>query len=375
MTPATHMFAALFAPLFLLAACAPIGPVTAKEMPGPVTLPPGFQIETIARVPAARSLLVMEDWGVILVGTRGSTIYAIIDEDRDGKTDKVEVAVQYLNGANGIAWKGGYLYVGEQNQIVRYAAPDLKTLQKAKPELLFDKLPDNSWHGWRYNRFGPDGKLYVAVGSPCNVCRTFGLQGTIIRLNTDGSGLEIFASGVRNSVGFDFQPATGHLYFTDNGADQMGDDSPPDELNLADRKGLWFGFPFYGGDRDRTPDFSSKKILKKATFPVINFGAHVAALGVSFYSGRQFPSAYRGDAFVAQHGSWNRSVPDGYRVMRIRFDKKTHKAVSKEVFASGFMRPNFSVWGRPVDVKQTRDGSLLVSDDKAGAVYRITYKN
>jgi len=338
-----------------------------------IKLPPGFSIELFARVPRARSMVVMDDWGVVLVGSRGPTIYAVIDEDRDGKADAVGAMIDDLNVANGIAWKDNWFYVAEQHRLTRYWAPNLQTLAKAKPEVLFDDFPDNSWHGWRYARFGPDGRLYVSVGAPCNICAVSGLEGTVVRFKQFPGPPEVFATGVRNSVGMDFQPATGDLYFTDNGGDNMGDDSPPDELNHAPERGLWFGYPWYGGGRDRSPQFRGRAVPQSPTFPAVSFGAHVAALGVSFYSGDQFPADYKGDAFVAQHGSWNRSVPDGYRLMRIRFDKKTHKAVGKEIFADGWLGADGEAWGRPVDVKQRRDGSLLVSDDRAGVIYRISY--
>ncbi len=335
-------------------------------------LPPGFAIEIYARVPKARSMVVMEDWGVVLVGTRGDDVYAVVDMNRDGRADKVVRLFDNLKVANGIAYRDGWFYVAEQHRVVRFRADSLPTLARARPQALFDGLPDESWHGWRYARFGPDGRLYVSIGAPCNICEVDGLEGTIIRLTPGGGRPEIFASGIRNSVGFDFHPTTGELHFTDNGADNMGDDSPPDEFNRAPRKGLWFGYPHFGGGRDRTPDFKNDPLPETAVFPEIDFGAHVASLGVSFYRGRQFPESYRLDAIVAQHGSWNRSVPDGYRLVRIHFDKRTHRAVSKEIFVDGWLRDGLS-WGRPVDVKEMSDGSLLVSDDKLGVIYRITY--
>ncbi len=338
-----------------------------------IRLPPGFKIALYARVPGARSMAVVPELGVVFVGTRDQFVYAVLDADGDGRPERVERVLDGLKVANGIDWKAGWLYVAEQHRVVRFPATDLKALERARPQVLFDGLPDDPWHGWRYARFGPDGSFYIAVGSPCNICRVKGLEGTIVRLHAHGGKPEVFASGVRNSVGFDFQPGTGDLYFTDNGADNMGDDSPPDELNFAPRKGLWFGFPYFGGGRDRTPDFKGDPVPRPATFPVIDFNAHVASLGISFYRGRMFPAGYRGDAFVAEHGSWNRTVPDGYRVMRVRFDKKTKKAVKKEIFADGWLQGGDS-WGRPVDVKELGDGSLLVSDDRRGVLYRITYK-
>jgi len=368
-----RFYVAVFA--LLMMALAPGSPKAQQSLPlDRLRLPPGFQIEVFARVPKARTMVILENWSVVLVGSRGDTIHMVIDRDRDGKVDEVAPLMTGLKSANGIAWKDGWFYVAEQHRISRFRAPDLKTLRQAKAQVLFDQLPDHPWHGWRYARFGPDGMLYVAVGSPCNVCSVSGIEGTIIRLDPAGGKPEIFASGVRNSVGFDFQPTTGDLFFTDNGADQMGDDSPPDELNHAPAKGLWFGFPYFGGGRDRTPDFKGAPLPRKATFPVIEFGAHVASLGVSFYKGNQFPKTFRHDAIVAQHGSWNRSVPDGYRLMRIKFDKARGSAKAKEIFIDGWLNASGQSWGRPVDVKEMSDGSVLVSDDKAGAIYKITYR-
>ncbi len=335
-----------------------------------ITLPDGFAIEIYARVPGARSLAVASDLDAVFVGTRGESVYAIVDENGDGSADRVVKVVDGLNVANGIAWRDNYLYVAEQDRIVRFHGADLDALRRAAPEVLFDRLPDKSWHGWRYAAFGADGMLYVSVGSPCNVCAVKGLEGTIIRLNAQGGAPEIFARGVRNSVGLDFHPVTGELFFTDNGADWMGDDVPPDELNHAPRPGLHFGFPYYGGGDART-HFIGPGPPRPVTMPAVRFGAHVAALGVHFYRGSLFPPAYRHDAFVAQHGSWNRTVPDGYRVARVRFDE-AGRAVSWEPFAEGWLRRG-RAWGRPVDVKELADGSLLVSDDRQGVVYRITY--
>lgn len=262
-----------------------------------IKLPKGFSIELYARVPKARTMVLKEDWGVTLVGSRGPIVHAVLDSNKDGRANAIGAIFEDLKLGNGIAWKDGWFYIAEQHRLVRYKAPNINTLAQAKPQVLFDKFPDNSWHGWRYARFGPDGKLYVAIGAPCNICLTNGLEGTIVRFNpTAGPGTiapgmltpEIFATGVRNSVGFDFHPTTGDLYFTDNGADNMGDDSPPDEFNHAPQKDMWFGFPWFGGGCDRTPDFKGKPVPRPATFPVINFGAHVASLGISFYTGDHY---------------------------------------------------------------------------------------
>lgn len=336
----------------------------------------GFRVETYAEVRGARSLAVVPALHAVFVGGRGDRISAIIDADGDGRVDGVETVRTGLNVPNGIAWRDGYLYVAEQHRILRFAAPDLATLKTAPAELILTGLPDKAHHGWRYARFGPDGLLYVAVGAPCNVCVVDGFEGTIIRLPAQtGATAEVFASGVRNSVGFDWQPRSGVLYFTDNGADWMGDDLPPDELNAAPTSGLFFGFPYYGGGMARTRQFRDQEPPQAATPPALEFGAHVAALGITFYRGRMFPADYQGDAFVAQHGSWNRTVPDGYRVVRVRFDG-SGRPTGYEPFLDGFLdgdpgrrRPS----GRPVDVAELADGSLLVSDDAGGRVLRITY--
>jgi len=234
-----------------------------------------------------------------------------------------------------------------------------------------EDLPTEFLHGWRYAGFGPDRKLYVSIGSPCNICEDKGLEGTIIRMDADGKNAEVVARGVRNSVGFDFNPVTGDLYFTDNGADNMGDDIPPDELNHVTKIGQHFGFPYRGGKSVTLTGMEGKTPPDGIQAPVIEFQAHSANLGIHFYTGDMFPAEYKNDAFVAQHGSWNRTSPVGYRLMRIRFDDKGN-ATGKEVFAEGWLQGDDAA-GRPVDIKELPDGSLLVSDDYANVIYRITY--
>jgi glucose/arabinose dehydrogenase len=349
------------------AACA--GAATAADIDR-LKLPPGFAASVYAEVPGARSMALAPSLGVIFVGTRSDTLYAVMTGN--DRAAAVRALSSDLKVPNGIAFHDGWLYVAEQNRIIRYR-PRRDRLAPHDVQVLYDRLPDRSHHGWRYAAFGPDGKLYVAVGSPCNICEVSGIQGTIVRMNPDGSGFETFARGIRNSVGIDFQPTTGVAFFTDNGGDNMGDDVPPDELNRAPVAGLDFGFPYYAGGHAVSPSYRGRTPPANATFPAIEFGAHVAALGIHFYRGAMFPAEYRRDAFVAQHGSWNRSVPDGYRLMRIRFDG-SGRAQRAEPFAEGFLQPNGDVWGRPVDVKTLPDGSLLLSDDLAGALYRITYR-
>ncbi|MEG3617172.1 PQQ-dependent sugar dehydrogenase [Magnetovibrio sp. PR-2] len=348
-------------------------PVTAQSWVQDLKLPPGFSIEVFARARGARAIDFAPQLGVVFVSTRRDTIYAIPLSDDDGLRPTYPV-LSGLKAANGIAWKDGYLYVGEQNRLTRYHVPAIDALAGQTPEVLFDGLPDKSWHGYRYMTFGADGALYMGVGAACNVCSLHGLEGTILKFTPGKWGQpEIAATGVRNTVGLDVNPQTGQIFFTDNGADGMGDDSPPDELNALEGLGAHYGFPWFGGGEDRTPQFKLLSPPQGTVKPQIKFQAHVAPLGVDFYEGDMFPEDYRHDAFVAQHGSWNRSIPVGYRIMRIRFND-AGQALGKEPFIEGWLRPNEDVWGRPVDVEDLPDGSLLISDDGAGLIYRVSYK-
>ena len=239
--------------------------------------------------------------------------------------------------------------------------------------MVTDRYPRDRHHGWKFIAFGPDGWLYVPVGAPCNVCMPPGpLHETITRMKPDGSAIEVFARGVRNSVGFDWRPGSHDLWFTDNGRDWMGDDRPPDELNHAPKPGLHFGFPHCHGRALADPQFGRDKSCADFTPPAAELGPHVAALGMRFYTGAMFPPEYRGRIFIAEHGSWNRSTPIGYRVTTVRLEGD--RVVGYEPFATGWLADNGHVAGRPVDVLVMPDGALLVSDDHAGAIYRITYR-
>ncbi len=336
-----------------------------------LNLPPGFKIELYARVPQARSIGIAKPMNTVFVGTRRDVVYAVLDRDKDRVAEEVVEVIKGLNVPNGVTVKSGFLYVAEQHRITRYLATEFDIYQQFLAGEIFTGLPDEFFHGWRYINIGPDNKLYVAVGSPCNICDVEDPKGTIVRMDLDGANVEVFARGVRNSVGFDFHPETGELFFSDNGADGLGEDVPSDELNHAPRAGLHFGFPYFAGGATPTPGYEGKQPPGELTAPVIELGAHGAPLGMTFYRGNMFPAEYRGDLFIAQHGSWNRDQPFGYRIMRIRFDDEG-KAVSKEVFAEGWLEGE-DAWGRPVDIKELGDGSLLVSDDYVGALYRISY--
>jgi glucose/arabinose dehydrogenase len=310
--------------------------------------------------------------GTIFVGSRSEgKVYAIVDRNGDYVADDVKIIATGLKMPNGVAFRNGSLYVAEVSRILRFDAIEDRLASPPKPVVVSAAFPDKMHHGWKFIRFGPDGRLYIPVGAPCNVCDEKDKRfASIMRMDVDGRNLEVFASGVRNTVGFDWHPQTGELWFTDNGRDWLGDDLPPDELNRAPRAGLHFGFPYWHGRNIRDPKFGKGHRPEEFTLPELELGAHVAALGMSFYTGTMFPPAYRGQIFIAEHGSWNRSEPNGYRVSLVRL--KGGRAVSYERFADGWLQ-NGNAWGRPVDVLVMPDGSLLVSDDKADAIYRIYY--
>lgn len=343
-----------------------------KLMLTAVKMPPGFQIEIyVDNVPGARSLALSSS-GTLFVGTRqAGRVYAVLDQDRDGQAERVVTIADGLNMPNGVALWGEDLFVAEVGRILRYPRIEAQLDKSVVPEVVYDRFPKDRHHGWKFIRFGPDGKLYVPVGAPCNVCRRDDpIYATITRINRDGSGFEIFAHGVRNSVGFDWHPQTGELWFTDNGRDWLGDDMPPDELNHAPLPGLHFGFPYCHGSMIADPEFGSLQSCEQFIAPAAELGPHVAALGMRFYSGQMFPKGYRRQIFLAEHGSWNRSEKIGYQVSLVRL--RGDRVISYEPFARGWLIGD-TVWGRPVDIEVMPDGSMLVSDDKNGVVYRITF--
>ncbi len=328
-----------------------------------ISLPDGFNIELYAEAEGARSLEVGED-GVVFVGTRGEgKVYAVVDEDLDRKTDRVEVVAEGLDTPNGVAYANGTLYVAEISRILKFEVAG-NQFSDLTPQVVYDGFPSDTHHGWKFISIGPDGKLYVPVGAPCNVCEQGESYANIQRMDLDGSDLELFAEGVRNTVGFDWDPETGELWFTDNGRDWMGDNRPPDELNHAPERGLHFGFPYCHGGDIQDPEFDNR-FCDEFTPPEVKLGPHVASLGMRFYTGGMFPEKYVDGIFIAEHGSWNRAVPIGYRVTFV-------KGGEYETFAQGWLQGG-NAWGRPVDVEILGDGSLIVSDDKAGAIYRISY--
>ncbi|MHB8771968.1 MAG: PQQ-dependent sugar dehydrogenase [Syntrophales bacterium] len=345
----------------------------ASPQPGGISLPPGFRISLYAAdVPGARSLALGAK-GTLFVGSRGEgKVYAVLDRNGDGVGDEVITIAKGLNSPNGVAFLGEALYVAEIDRVLRYDGIESRLADPPAPVVVNDLFPKDRHHGWKFIRFGPDGMLYVPVGAPCNICESDDPRyASIMRMKPDGTGLEVFSRGVRNTVGFDWHPLTKELWFTDNGRDWLGDDRPPDELNRAPAKGMHFGYPYCHGAAILDPEFGKGKSCTAYTPPALELGAHVASLGMRFYRGTLFPAAYRNQIFIAEHGSWNRSEATGYRITLARLEGS--RAVKYEVFAEGWLRGG-SVSGRPVDVQEMPDGSLLVSDDRAGVIYRISYQ-
>lgn len=366
----------VFSALALAGSCSSPTENPVEEMEGIhldlIRLPPGFMIELVSdRVPGARSLTLSPS-GVLYVGTRGAgNVYAITGVLDPDEPPEVMTIASGLDVPNGVAWRNGSLYVAERSRILRFDSIDTRLEAPPAPEVLRDDLPQDSLHGWRFIGFGPDGMLYVSVGAPCNICEPENpIHGSITRLDPASGDLEIFARGIRNSVGFDWHPTTRELWFTDNGADLLGDDRPPDELNRAAEPGLHFGYPYCHGGDFPDPDFGDRRSCEESVSPAVRLGPHVAALGMRFYTGELFPSDFLGRIFIAEHGSWNRTDPIGYRVSLVRLDEGGAEEYS--TFAEGWLQGE-EAWGRPVDVEIASDGSLLVSDDLSGAIYRILY--
>lgn len=347
----------------------------AKTLPlDKIKLPAGFTIDVYAEVENARSMALSPS-GVLYIGNKDKgNVYAVKDTNGDFKADKKWVLATGLNMPNGVAFKDGDLYIAEVSRISKIPGVESKLANPPAPTTVKDDYPKETHHGWKYIAFGPDGKLYVPVGAPCNICESKDeVFASITRINPDGSGREIFAKGIRNSVGFTWHPDTKELWFTDNGRDMLGDDIPSCELNHAPKAGMHFGYPYCHEGSVKDPEFGNKKPCSDFIAPADKLGPHVAPLGLKFYTGSSFPNEYKNQLFVALHGSWNRSKKSGYNVSLVKV--ANNKVSGHEVFASGWLdNADQKAWGRPVDVLLLPDGSMLVSDDQANVIYRIAYK-
>jgi len=358
---------------------------TIPEKSGPSTIslgyleaPAGFEISVFADGVTNARQMAMSDSGILYVGSRREgKVYAIVDANNDFKADSVYTIIEGLRLPNGVAYKDGALFVAEVSKIWRFDNIDQTYANSPEPTLVTDELPTEGHHGWKYIAFGPDDKLYVPIGAPCNICNHEDdnpLFATLTKMDVDGSEHEIVAKGIRNTVGFTWHPETGNIWFTDNGRDWMGDDIPPCELNEITGTDQHFGYPYLHGNDVWDPEFGEAGKAMETDFktPVQELGAHVAPLGVMFYTGGMFPTAYKNRALIAEHGSWNRSEKVGYRISQVKFDEDGNPT-SYDPFITGWLQGEEDIKGRPVSLLQLKDGSVLISDDNSGKIYRVTY--
>jgi glucose/arabinose dehydrogenase len=358
--------------LFLALAVMACGTQSAAEtLPHPITLPKGFRLSVYASgLEGVRMMALSPQGDLTVTQPRAGKVLILPDRNRDGKPDRIGVFAKDLNRPHGLAWREGDLYIAETGAVVKLQDRDGDGVAETKQTLTRD-LPEGGMHWTRTLGFGPDGHMFVSVGSTCNVCiEEDRRRATILRFKADGSDMTIYARGLRNAVGFAWHPQTGQLWATDNGRDRLGNDVPPDELNLV-KFGSHYGWPYCYGDRRTDPGYDEADFCARTEPMALGFQAHSAALGIAFYTGKQFPADYQGDAFVAFHGSWNRNPPTGYKVVRVRFENG--KPTRTEDFATGWLRGRAD-WGRPVDVLVAPDGALFVTDDSGGRIYRITYR-
>lgn len=337
-----------------------------------IKLPPGFAITVYAEDVENARQLALGSRGTVFVGSiRAGKVHALVDSNHNGVADKIYVIDEDLKLPSGVEFKAGALYVAALDRILRYDNIEAQLHEPPEPQIFHSGFPDKTHHGWKYLRFGPDDKLYVPIGTPCNICDEPGFA-EIRTISLQDNTEEVYARGLRNTVGLTFHPDSGELWMTDNGRDMLGDELPADELNHAPQAGMHFGYPWCHQGDSLDPEFGEGKTCANYAPPTLKLGAHVAALGLTFYDGTAFPDKYHKQLFIAQHGSWNRSEKTGYNILLVLFDKQG-KALGSEVFASGWLQGE-QAWGRPNDILQMPDGSLLVSDDKANAVYRISYR-
>lgn len=341
-----------------------------------IKLPPGFHITVFAEgVSNARSLC-LSPGGTLFVGTRDAgNVYALRDTNGDQVADLQYTLLRGLRMPNGVAFRNGSLYVAEVSRVLRLDDIENRLANPPAPVVVYDKYPTEDHHGWKYIAFGPDGKLYVPVGAPCNICeKTQPIYASLTRLDVDNptKGPEVVQHGIRNTVGFNWHPVTRELWFTDNGRDMLGNDLPACELNHATRDGQHFGYPYcHQGDLP-DPEFGKKRPCADFTPPAQNLGPHVAPLGLEFGTSPNWPAAYKNQILIAEHGSWNREKKIGYRISLVTLNEQG-QSTGYTPFAYGWLQPGEEVWGRPVDLEWLPDGSLLVSDDQADAIYRIYY--
>ncbi len=340
-----------------------------------ISLPEGFKIEVYAEnIPNARSMALSPD-GTLFVSTRGKGyVYALRDENNDLRVERVDTIAKGLKLPNGVAFRDGSLYVAEVNRILRFDSIEAKLDNPPEPVVVFDEYPTETHHGWKFIDFGPDGKLYVPVGAPCNICDPEEeVFAALTRMNPDGTGMEVVQHGIRNTVGFTWHPETKDLWFTDNGRDWLGDDLPACELNRATQDGMHFGYPYCHQGDTLDPEFGKDKDCADYTAPVQNLGPHTAPLGLEFVLTEHFPADLKGNILIAEHGSWNRSKKIGYRLTMVSLDEN-YNSTGYSTFAEGWLdEETDEAWGRPVDLEFLPDGSMLVSDDFADAIYRIYY--
>jgi len=362
----------------------PSGGLRAQQ-PDNWVVPAGFHVEVFADSVENAREMALGPQGTVFVGSmRAGKVYALVDRNGDHKADRVVVIASGLTMPNGVAMRNGALYVATPSRILRYDDIERHLDSPPKSVVVRDSLPNpDTGHLWKFIAFGPDDHLYMSVGSPCNVCVSPPMVATILRMKPDGSNLEMFAEGVRNTVGFDWHPVTHELWFTDNGRDMLGDDVPNDELDVAWKQGLHFGFPYCHQGDVSDPQFGAQRACSTTEPPVQKLGAHVAAIGMTFYTGDMFPASYKNSVIIAQHGSWNRSKPSGYRVMVAHTDGR--RVTSYETLLDGFLPGSRDSlpggWeagriarGRPADVLQLSDGSILISDDTGNRILRVTYR-
>jgi len=353
---------------------APIAQPPAPKAPGEIPVdkikvPAGFKVSLWAHGISNARVMTWGDKGTLFVSSRvAGNLYAVTDR---GGQREVKVIAKGLNMPNGIAFKDGTLYVAEISRITRMAGIEDQLDSPPTMEVVYDTLPKDLPHGWKYLAFGPDGKLYFNIGAPCNICVPPDTHANISRVNADGSGFEYVAHGVRNSVGFDWHPVSKALYFATHSRDWLGDDVPSDRLDVSTKKGQHFGFPFCHQGDILDPELGRGRSCGEFAKPLLKTGPHVAGNGVQFYTGSMFPASYKNRLFLAQRGSWNRTQKSGFRVMTATLSQGG--APKYEVFAEGWLQGN-EIWGRPVYTQQMKDGSLLISDDYAGAIYRVAYQ-